>query len=171
VLHCALYTRRQTDSAASYCTSQKTPCLNYENFLRPRCVSHREVSLNLYRSLDNSVSINHYRLLSINIIYCGLLSIKIAYFRLLWMNRDSYRRGCNSPIHSLKGIICRESSEIALRVLDKIRQSALMRDLTVYSLYIFAFSADRVVHHRKKAWLSTTTGVVCPTEWSRYRDL
>jgi hypothetical protein len=46
-----------------YCTSQKTPCLNYENFPRLRYVPHREVFLNLYRNLDNSVSNNYYRLL------------------------------------------------------------------------------------------------------------
>ena len=72
------------------------------------------------------------------------------------MNLDLYRRGCNSLIHSLKGITCRKRSEIALRVLDKNRQSALMRNPTVLGLYIFAFSADRVVHHRKEEWLSTT---------------
>jgi len=45
-------------------------------------------------------------------------------------------------------IICRERSEIVLRVTDINRQSALMRNLTVLDLRIFAFSPDRVVHHR-----------------------
>jgi hypothetical protein len=50
----ALYTRSLTDSSASYCISKETPCINYENFLRPQCVPHSEVSLNLYRNHDNS---------------------------------------------------------------------------------------------------------------------
>jgi len=54
--------------------------------------------------------------------------------------------------------MCRERSEIVLSVLVKNRQSALMRNLTVLGLRIFAFSADRVVHHRKEEWLSTTNG-------------
>jgi len=38
--------------------------------------------------------------------------------------------------------------------------------LSGHPWYIFAFSADRVVHHRKEEWLSTANDVVRPTEWS-----